>query len=75
MIHPYILGAIATLTFAYLLVRNDATLRMRLKFIDDDNLYPDMYDKLPSYHVMVFGIQHQFRWTKAQWIKYTRKQA
>jgi hypothetical protein len=55
----------------FLLVRNEMTYRIRIAFIDDDDLYPDAYKRLPRYRVMSDHPKHYLRWTKRQWIAYT----
>lgn len=62
-----ILAAIVCLFF-----RNDWTLHIRLSFIDDDDLWPTSYERLPPYGQMLFHPKHWHRWTKAQWMRYTK---
>lgn len=65
-------GAVVVLA-VYSLFRNLAVYRVRIAFIDDNDLYPAAFQKLPSYDGMLFGPKHQLRWTKTQWVKYIRE--
>jgi hypothetical protein len=66
-------GLIAFLLF--LLARNEMVFRIRMAFLDDDELYPDAYKCLPRYGAMSDNPKHYLRWTKKQWIAYVREVA
>lgn len=62
------------LTAYFSLFRNSMVCDVRNAFVDDDTLFPDAYRALPTYDDMVFSPRHQFRWTKAQWVKWVAAQ-
>lgn len=68
-----ILFSLVFLTAYFCLFRNCLVHHVRISFICDVNLYPEKYDALPSYEGMIFGLNHQFRFTKKQWIKWVNK--
>ncbi|MFL9904650.1 hypothetical protein PQR71_42095 [Paraburkholderia fungorum] len=54
----------------FLLVRNGQIFKVRMAFIDSPELYPDAYNRLPTYSKMCDHPKHYLRWTTRQWIEY-----
>jgi hypothetical protein len=69
-----LIGALCALILfsLFMLARNEAGYTVRMAFINDDSLYPHVYQRLPSYSEMVHHPKHYLRWTKRQWMKYVQ---
>ena len=55
-----------------LLVRNTTVWKVRNAFIDDDELFADAYNALPSYEAMLYNPRYWPLSTKRQWVEFVR---
>jgi hypothetical protein len=59
----------------FLLVRNHVVYKIRMSFINDDELWQSAYRRLPSYDAMVMNPKHWLKWSKGHWIEYATLEA
>lgn len=52
--------------------RNTTIWRVRVAFIDDDKLFTDAYNALPSYYAMIYNPRYWSLSTKQQWVGFVR---
>jgi len=67
--------AVISLAIFFGIIRNLSVYLVGVAFLYDKHLSYTDYDALPSYESMLFHPRHQFRWTKAQWVKWVEAQA
>lgn len=59
-----------TLAFS---ARNTTIWKVRVAFIDDDELFTDAYNALPSYDAMIYNPRYWHLSTKQQWVEFVRR--